>query len=304
MSEKKHICVCVCTYKRPQLIKRLLVKLQNQSVDGLFTFSVVVVDNDLNLSAKLTVNEVKEKSIISIDYHSEPEQNISLARNKAIENSTGDFIAFIDDDEFPTPGWLVNLFNAYHKYEADAVLGPVKPHFDAPTPRWLIKSKLCERKSYKSGTILNWKQTRTGNVLLDRDIFKNKNNRFEPEFGRTGGGDNRFFRQISEQGRIIVWCNEAIVYETVVPKRWKKLFYIKKFLRIGGLTGKLKKKREPLYIIRFISAFFFYMLLLPFSPLFGQHLFMRFLLKIVYYFGCISGYFGYVFIKNRDDSYV
>ena len=40
-------------------------------------------------------------------------QNIALARNKAIENAKGDFIAFIDDDEFPLDQWLLNHVQSF-----------------------------------------------------------------------------------------------------------------------------------------------------------------------------------------------
>ena len=42
----QHVSVCICTYKRPVLLKRLLEGLGEQDTSGLFTFSIVVVDND------------------------------------------------------------------------------------------------------------------------------------------------------------------------------------------------------------------------------------------------------------------
>ena len=96
----KHLSVCICTYKRPQLLKRLLETLEKQETDG-FTFSVVVADNDEGRSAEPVVLEFSAQSAIPVTYCMESEQNISLARNRAIANASGDFIAFIDDDEFP-----------------------------------------------------------------------------------------------------------------------------------------------------------------------------------------------------------
>jgi succinoglycan biosynthesis protein ExoM len=63
-------------------------------------------------------------------------------RNKAIENATGDFVAFIDDDEFPTAGWLWNLFTACSAYDVAGVLGPVRPHFSHPRRRGLLSGWL------------------------------------------------------------------------------------------------------------------------------------------------------------------
>ena len=100
-NEPKHISVCVCTYKRPQFLRRLLNELGDQDTHDRFTFSIVVADNDHLQSAKAVVLGFAAASTIPITYCVEHRQNIALARNKAIENATGDFIAFIDDDEFP-----------------------------------------------------------------------------------------------------------------------------------------------------------------------------------------------------------
>ena len=57
-SEAAHISVCVCTYKRPHLLKRLLKELLRQDTGGLFSYSIVVADNDEARSAEATVSEV------------------------------------------------------------------------------------------------------------------------------------------------------------------------------------------------------------------------------------------------------
>ena len=106
-NETNHINVCICTYKRPPLLKRLLEELGGQDTSGLFTYSIVVADNDYLQSAKPIVDDFTATSSVPIKYCVEPRQNIALARNKAIENVNGDFVAFIDDDEFPTKRWLL-----------------------------------------------------------------------------------------------------------------------------------------------------------------------------------------------------
>src|SRR5205823_794061 len=120
-AEKSHISVCVLTYKRPQLLERLLKELEGQETGGQFTYSIVVADNDRLRSSEALVSAVAATSSIRVTYCVEPQQNISLARNRAIENATGDFIAFIDDDEFPTNSWLLTLFEACQKYQSDGV---------------------------------------------------------------------------------------------------------------------------------------------------------------------------------------
>lgn len=113
--QANHISVCVLTYKRPDFLKRLLGDLAKQETAGRFTYSIVVADNDGQGSAEALVSDFAAASAVPVTYCVEPQQNISLARNTAIANATGDFIAFIDDDEFPAKRWLLTLFEACEK---------------------------------------------------------------------------------------------------------------------------------------------------------------------------------------------
>lgn len=295
--------MCICTYKRPELLKRLLSKLEEQKTEGLFDYSIVIVDNDRSESARQIAESYARQTKIFISYYVEPEQNIALARNRAIENSRGDFIAIIDDDEFPADNWLLNLYAARARFEADGVLGPVKPYFEKGCPAWIVKGKLCERASHPTGTIMRATDSRTGNLLLKKEIFDASDNRFEPEFGRTGGEDVWFFIKVMGKGRVFVWCEEALVYETVPPERWKESYYLKKFVRIGGLTGEeVGKKGLPgQSFARVIAAFCVHTMILPFALFFGKHVFMKYLVKSAYNFAWISGYFGHVILRSRND---
>ncbi len=205
--------MCVCTYKRPQFLKRLLDELARQDTRGLFTYSIVVADNDHLQSAKAVVLDFEAASPVPIRYCVEPRQNIALARNKAIENANGDFVAFIDDDEFPIKRWLLTLFKTCNEYDVDGVLGPVNPYFDEEPPKWLVKGKFYERATYPTGLVIDWRKGRTNNVLLKSRIMAAGVQPFNPEF--LTGEDQDFFSRMITMGHVFIWCNEALAYEVV-----------------------------------------------------------------------------------------
>jgi succinoglycan biosynthesis protein ExoM len=298
-----HISVCICTYKRPELLMDLLRKLQNQETGNSFTYSIVVVDNDKSESAKTSVDEMKSVSQVAIDYYVEPEQNIALARNKAVENAKGDYFAFIDDDEFPTREWLLRLFRASIASKSTGVLGPVIPYYLKDTPNWVMKSGTCERKKHATGTILQWAQTRTGNVLMNRNLLEGKQYRFGAEYGRSGGEDIEYFKTLIEDGHRFSWCDEAPVYEIVLPERWSKRYHLEKNMRIGGLTGeKIRKgKGKILIFCKVITGSMLYLTVFPLLVIFGEHRYMRCMMKIAYNVGLLSGLLGFVIIRNRKD---
>jgi glycosyltransferase involved in cell wall biosynthesis len=296
-----HITVCIPTYKRPQSLGRLLGELQDQATDGLFTYSIVVADNDFAGSALAVAKDWQSKSRVPIVYCHQPEQNISLARNTAIEHATGDLVAFVDDDEFPSNRWLLELYNTYKDLGVDGVLGPVKPYFEGDPPRWLVDGKFCERETHPTGTTLRADQTRTGNALLSRSLFGAV--KFNPQLGRRGGEDIEFFTRSIEGGRRFAWCNEAEVFEVVFPERWKKGFYIRKYLQIGGLTGEMAKRwsrwNRCKWLAKAFASLGFYSLAIPFASLAGQHLFMKCILKGIYYLGWLAGFLWRAPVKFR-----
>jgi len=281
------------------MLSNLLSKLQDQVTENLFTYSAIVIDNDVSQSGRNIITDWEKKSKIRMDYYCEPEQNIALARNKAVENAKGNFIAFIDDDECPNDNWLINLFRTQNQYQVTGVLGPVKPYFETEPPKWIIKGRICERPSFVTGTIIkDLRIMRTGNVLLDRSIFKNGKNLFDQQYGKTGGEDIDFFHRMLKQGFRFIWCNEACVYENVPPERFEKSYYLKRAL----MRGVVNSKRITLFstsTLKSLVASLFYTMFLPLFFLLGQHIFMKYLIKDCDHIGKLLGLCGIYLIRER-----
>ena len=302
VNQKPHICVCICTYKRPEMLLELLSKIEKQETENLFDYSIVIVDNDKLESARQSVESYAQHSQLQIRYFIEIEQNISIARNKAFEKSMGDFIAMIDDDEYPSETWLLALYKTFIKYNATgAVLGPVIAFYPDGTPSWLIKSKICERLNYQTGTKLDWNMTRGGNVLLLRKMFDDASLRFDPKLGRNGGEDKELFKRIIERGYSFIWCGEAEVYEVVYPGRWKLSHYLYRSLLNGGDNGRDHGRGSFSYLVRTSISFICYSILFILTIFIGKHHSYKYLIRVVYDFARIMGCFNIAFIKVRYD---
>lgn len=293
-----HICVCICTFKRLPFLRRLLSALAAQETGGRFTYSVVVADNDRQQSAKPVVDEWAAGSTLRVSYCLEVRQNIALTRNKAIEHAHGDFVAFIDDDEWPTPRWLLTLFTACRDYDVDGVLGPVKPHFDEPPPRWVVAGKFYDRPTYPTGFVIDWRKGRTGNVLLKGRLFDGETQPFRPQF--LTGEDQDFFRRMIDKGRRFIWCDEAVAYETVPSIRWNRTFMLRRAL-LRGAVSLVHPTARPAAIARSILAAPAYTVVLPFALLLGQGRFMTCLVKLCDHVGRLLAVIG---IRPIRESYV
>ena len=293
----QQISVCICTLRRPQLLNRSLAKLNTQKTEGLFNYSIVVSDNDRARSAEPVVAKFSPDARIPVMYCVEPQQNIALARNTAIAHAEGDFIAFLDDDEFPAEDWLLRLFKMIEESGADGVLGPVKPYFESEPPRWVTKGNFFERPVHPSGYRLSWEQSRTGNLLFRRSVLSELEIPFRSHFA-TAGEDMDFFRRAMDKGRRFVWCNEAVTYEMVPPERCTRSYLLRRALLRGSNFPKHPSDRAR-NILKSLIAVPIYTLGLPVLAVFGQHVLLKYAIKLFDHASRLLAFLGISLVTER-----
>lgn len=274
MSNTPQIAVCVLTFRRKALLAQCLESLSTQRCPGV-TYSIVVVDNDVEGSARAVVDARSAQQGPAIDYLIEPVQNIALARNRAVLSATADYIAFVDDDEVADEGWLARLLATCRAFSVDGVLGPVLPRFEAQPPAWLKRSGLCDRTRFVTGTRLeNPRYMRTGNVLFRRHILTDCAQPFDPNLGRTGGEDADFFDRMLKQGRVFVWDDDAIVHEWVPKERQTLSYHVRRAL-VRGVTEADRRPAFSLDSAKSVAALGLYAPVLPLLAAVHRPLFAR-----------------------------
>ena len=297
ISQVPHISVCICTFQRPEYLCRTLKAVNAQETGNLFTYSVVVVDNDATASARSTVSEFTSLGGHPVTFVVEPKKNIACARNAAVLHCSGDYIAFVDDDEYPAQDWLLKLFQACKAADVDGVLGPVKPYFDCPPPSWVTKGAFFERPSHRTGMVLKWSQTRTGNVLFSRRVLPRNEPPFRVELG-TAGSDMDFFRRLMEQGRVFIWCEEAVVFEVVPPSRCRLSYLLRRALMRGSMFHKHPVNRIKNAVTSLIAVPT-YIIVLTFLALLGAHVFIKYLIKLCDHLSRLLGFAGIELVGQR-----
>jgi len=292
------ITVCICTFKRPAFLENLLRKLESQRTDNLFEYDVVVADNDAERSAEATVRSWASSSNVKMTYCAEPVANIARARNAALAAARGDFIAFIDDDEFPTAEWLYSLFRTREARRADGVLGPVLPHFQHEPPQWLTKGKFFDRPRYPTGRPIAWFEARSGNVLFSREILKQLDPPFRTQFA-TAGEDLDFFRRAIEKGFTFVWCDEAEVFEFVPASRCTRRYLLRRAILRGSNFPKHPTDRAK-NALKSIVALPCYTVALPVLAIVGHHVFIAYLIKTLDHASRLLAFAGLPLVTERE----
>ena len=229
------LALAILTFKRPTELARLLEALATGALasHSALDVRVVVVDNDPSGSAEVVCREQLPRIRGSGHrYVREPSRGISHARNRALsEAGDADLLAFVDDDEVPTPGWLDLLASVLRATGAPVACGPVVTRFTEPPPAWIAEGRFFERSRYPTGTRID--DVRTGNVMLRLEAVRRLGVRFDERLGLSGGEDTFFFRQLAARGVWAVWVDEAVVTEWVAGSRLNAGWLVRRAFRGG-----------------------------------------------------------------------
>jgi len=221
-SPRVRVAVCMCTYRRPDVLRRLLNRIVEIAADAadLAEVGVVVVDDDTDASAKATTAEFENVFALGVAYENTASGNISVARNRALERGIemADWLALIDDDCTAGPDWLRQLLAVQSAFDAECVSGHC---IDVPpdgAPAWLTAEPfLDEFDAGDDGAVIVIGPLK--NTLIAADFLRRTGLRFDPAMGRIGGEDASFFYAANAAGLRHRYADVAVVREEVPADR-------------------------------------------------------------------------------------
>jgi succinoglycan biosynthesis protein ExoM len=276
------VSVCIATFRRPRGLARLLDSLSKLELPEDLDVEIVVVDNDAAGEARSQVTALSDAARTA-RWFVEPRQNIALARNRALREARGRWIAFIDDDEVADENWLAAYWKLACAGAGDGFFGPVLARLDEVVTPWLDVETFFSRPRHPTGTPIDSAEVSTSNALVRRSLFADRC--FDPAWGRTGGSDVELFDHMLAAGARFLWCDEALVRETISPRRHRLGWLSQRAFRGGvGFTRLAKQRRRSGAVSRGLPrallALAFLTPLLPLSLLTGKAAAARVWLRI------------------------
>lgn len=128
------VSVIVPAYNTGKYIKRCLTSLLNQTYKNI---EIIVVNDG---STDNTLDIVKKFNVKVIDQ--ENSGGASSPRNVGIKNSTGDYITFVDSDDYVSSNYIESIVNIINDYSYDIIETPLLFEF-------YKKNKLLTYTEYK-----------------------------------------------------------------------------------------------------------------------------------------------------------
>lgn len=116
------VSVVIPTFNRPQFLARAV----NSALAGMDSkdIEVIVVPNGPDQSWQESLAEFKNNS--SVRVIPIPESNANIARNTGMANARGEFIRFLDDDDYLIPEGAIKQYELIQSTGADVVSGSMQ----------------------------------------------------------------------------------------------------------------------------------------------------------------------------------
>ena len=240
------IAICICTFRRPEGLRNALEHVAKLSFDGELT--VVVADNDAAGEGLGVCKQLAADFRWPILSTAVSDSGISYSRNAAATLAltvNPDFVAFLDDDEWPEPEWLTELLRVQEQQDADAVGGPTLSVFPENTPESAKQNKYFGADlGLPDGSACQLEAA--GNFLIKTSALKQLGPEFfHPAFAQSGGEDLAFFMSLKKHNAKMHWATNAVMNESVPADRLSVEWMKQRVIVIANSRVRVTKMLQP-----------------------------------------------------------
>ena len=232
------VIICIPTFKRPKMLRRLLDAIA--ALETKADIRVLVADNDVEacagfeLCANLCHYRWPLRAVIA------EQRGIAQVRNTLIAHALqtdAQFIAMIDDDEWPEPSWIDQFLACAAQTKADALQGSI-----------LFGQTSCAdghgdiRRPTGPVAMLQG----AGNLLIRRAVLEEMTQPwFDPAFALSGGEDRDFFMRLQRAGKRFAWSDQARARGDVPESRANLGWLLRRAYSVGNSDMLVLLKYRP-----------------------------------------------------------
>lgn len=166
MDKKNKISVIVSAYNTESYIEKCINSLINQSYSNM----EIIIVNDCSTD-KTREKLVKYENIQNIKIiDNEKNMGLSYSRNIALENSSGDYIGYIDSDDYISQNYYESLLGTILKYNADVVVCDMNIVYENNNQS--IRTKCGNEKNNTLDFVYNGLAASACNKLFKRNVIE------------------------------------------------------------------------------------------------------------------------------------
>ena len=258
------LTVAICTHNQERRLRRTLLGLAQLVAPGC-PWELLIVDNASTDGTPQLVTAADWRTpALKVKVVREDKLGVSNARNRAIQEATGEYIVFLDDDETPDPHWLAAYERLILAERPDAMGGRIEVMFeDGGRPAWLQDELLGFLGQLDYGGDARQLATPsspifTGNAAYRKEIFA-RIGVFDARLGRkgsvnAGGEDTEMYRRMIASGCKVWWVPDAVIHHRIQAGKLRRRYFLDLHFRQGHMEGMRKRgatsRVPPPYLIQ------------------------------------------------------
>jgi len=246
MAATPGVSVVIPTRGRPASLARAMRSVFAQTGVDPAAIELVIVDNDAARGAEAAVEALESEAPFPVIYACEPSPGVASARNHALAASSAPLIAFLDDDEEASPGWLAALLEARERFGADVVFGAVRGFApDKVREHRPYLERFFSREGPAEAQLIEHPYG-CGDSLIVRAALPAREAPFSLAQNLIGGEDDILFQEMRLAGARFAWAPEAWVFEHPDPSRLSLGYALRRAFAYGqGPTYACIHKNPP-----------------------------------------------------------
>jgi glycosyltransferase involved in cell wall biosynthesis len=231
------VSVIIPVYNDEVRLRRCLQALDAQSWPR-ERYEVIVIDNGSEQPLTKLVEPFHQVRLLE-----ERQPGSYAARNRGLEESRGEVIAFTDADCVPTPTWIEQGVTALHR-ERDTGLVGGRVEMMIADPKKPTAVELYER-ALAFQQVTNIRRNRysvTANAFTSRHVF-DRVGTFNARL--KSGGDVEWGRRVDAAGYKLVYADDTVVAHPA-RRQWSEV-YTQALRMAGGLHDRRREKPRSTY---------------------------------------------------------
>ncbi|CAM3556469.1 glycosyltransferase [Marinicrinis lubricantis] len=289
--------IAICTHNRADELEEAIRSALDQDYNR-NDFEVLVIDNRSTDATPMIVSRLEKETSGKLRYIYEEKLGLSAARNRAIKESKGEFILFLDDDAIACSNWIKSILSVFETdSQIGCVGGKIEPIWQGGEPTWISD----QHKSLYS--ILDYSDQITemphpkipfgANVAFRKNIFREMTP-FREDLGRVGTNllsneESELISRIRKQYKVF-YTPHGFVKHKIAKDRSTKKWILRRFYWQGISYSTVSKNNAAVSMAKHIIKWLEAAVLLIFN-FYNNKKAINQLVKICYRNGAIVGLF-------------
>jgi len=180
-------------------VEKYIVNTLNSllSANSKVSYEIIIINDGSTDGTDLVLKDYIAKSTQTITYISQINQGVSCARNAGLDSSVGDYIIFLDGDDFVEVNYISELFETISKQNYDIVTCMYNYYWSDGTTYCRNYRNIIQQPTEYSASqffeyfLLNTRLIITGSLIFKASLIREQGIRFDTTI--THCEDHKFF---------------------------------------------------------------------------------------------------------------